>query len=95
MYVYTTTITTITNNDNLHRSLVRRDNSTQIIDSLNEELNETLSALRETSEILEIISRRNFTAEEAELQEYQTITQSALALSTLLWTSAIDTNNQV
>lgn len=75
--------------------LARRDNFTQLVAVLTDQLNATVEALMEASRILELIASRNFSGEAADLQQYQLITQSVLALATRLWDSTTNISNQV
>ena len=76
-------------------SLVQRDNLTFLVSELTEELNATMSALEEAEEILMEISRRNFSAEMSDLEQYQVQTDAVLSLATSLWESINSINNQV
>ena len=63
-----------------------------LVDELNEELNATVLALAEATRIQVEISGRNFSADVANLEQYQALTGEVLSLATRLLDSinAID-----
>jgi hypothetical protein len=65
------------------------------VSELTDELNATVSALEEATLILVDVSSRNFSAEAADLEQYQVQTEAALSLATRLWDAISSINDQV
>lgn len=76
-------------------SSVQRDTLAILVTDLSAELNATLNALREATQILVQLSGRNFSAEMADLELQQALTDEAASLATRLWNSITDIRNQV
>ena len=60
-----------------------------------EELNDTIQAQMEASRIFMLISRRNYSAEMIDLEQYELMVQSALLVANELVESINEANNQV
>ncbi len=74
---------------------VHRNGLMELVSALNSELINTSMALMEATQILEVISRRNFSAEMMSLEQYESVVGSALALATTLWEVAVQINAEV
>lgn len=61
---------------------------------LRDELNVTAFALNEAMQILELISGRNFSADEMDLQQYQELTITATSLAMRLWDAIVIISSQ-
>lgn len=62
---------------------------------LSDELNATLTALAEATQILVELSGRNFSSELADLELHQALTEEATLLAVRLWNSIVAISNQV
>lgn len=76
-------------------SSVLQNNLTSLVSELSDELNATLIALMEASQIRVEILGRNFSAETADLERYQALAAEAVSLATRLWNSITSISNQV
>lgn len=74
---------------------VQVEDFTSLVDDLEVELNATLEALTEATQILELISSKNFNADTEDLRQYRELTETLSLLAMTLWDSAMNISNQV